>query len=387
MRQVCIILFGLSGIFGYTVNAQIVPFDSDRWTIESESHVIVGYEGVENALFLNNGVATLKDVQFVNGTIEFDIYLAERRGFPGVMFRMQDRKNYEEFYLRPHLSGMPDAMQYTPVDDGNSSWQLFHDQAELVQDGRVSFSMKGGHGYNTVYNYPYDRWLHVKLVIAGTRAEIYFDRSDEPALQIRELKRPVNGGGLGIKTGVSPFYFANFSYSVDNQSELQPAPTMQSTQEHSNVPEWQVGGLLMEKELLDVFELTPDMLDGLSWSTSKSDASGLVNLSAMHTRPDRTHNTTFAKITIAAESEMLRALNIGYSDRVRIYCNGRMLYSGSNTYLSRDYRYLGTIGYFDTVVLPLKKGRNEIIFAVSETFGGWGVQARMPDASGITFVK
>jgi hypothetical protein len=53
------------------------------------------------------------------------------------------------------------------------------------------------------------------------------------------------------------------------------------------------------------------------------------------------------------------------------------VYSGHNKFRSRDYRYLGTMGYFDAVHLELKKGENEIIFAVSENFGGWGLKAKL----------
>lgn len=80
------------------------------------------------------------------------------------------------------------------------------------------------------------------------------------------------------------------------------------------------------------------------------------------------------------EAEVARSVTVsfGYSDRVRVYLKGRPLYRGDNGYRSRDYRYLGTIGLFDELVLPLRAGRNELTFAVSESFGGWGILARFP---------
>ena len=59
------------------------------------------------------------------------------------------------------------------------------------------------------------------------------------------------------------------------------------------------------------------------------------------------------------------------------------MYGGSNLYRSRDYRYLGTIGYFDELYLPLQRGKNELWLAVSEDFGGWGIQAMFEDMAGI----
>jgi hypothetical protein len=46
---------------------------------------------------------------------------------------------------------------------------------------------------------------------------------------------------------------------------------------------------------------------------------------------------------------------------------------------------LGSIGWCDTVYLPLLTGDNDLVVAVSEDIGGWGVQARFPDATGISF--
>ena len=62
-----------------------------------------------------------------------------------------------------------------------------------------------------------------------------------------------------------------------------------------------------------------------------------------------------------------------------MYLNGRLLFGANDNYRSRDYRFLGSIGWFDTLWLPLAEGRNELVFAVSEDFGGWGLQARFPD--------
>jgi hypothetical protein len=31
----------------------------------------------------------------------------------------------------------------------------------------------------------------------------------------------------------------------------------------------------------------------------------------------------------------------------------------------------------DAVFLPLRPGENELLFAVAETFGGWGLEARL----------
>ena len=89
------------------------------------------------------------------------------------------------------------------------------------------------------------------------------------------------------------------------------------------------------------------------------------------------------KIVVVSDKDQIKKLDIGYSDRVKAFCNEQAIYSGNNSFRTRDYRYLGTIGYFDAIYLPLKKGENTIMLAVSETFGGWGVMGKWDNMEGI----
>ena len=74
---------------------------------------------------------------------------------------------------------------------------------------------------------------------------------------------------------------------------------------------------------------------------------------------------------LTVDAPGVKILRFGYSDRASVYLNGQLVYRGSNDYQSRDYRYLGTIGPFDEVPLRLHRGANELVVAVSESFGGW----------------
>ena len=88
-------------------------------------------------------------------------------------------------------------------------------------------------------------------------------------------------------------------------------------------------------------------------------------------------NTALARTTIHAEHARTRLLELGFSDRAVVYLNGVALYRGDDTYRSRDYRFLGSIGWYDSLHVPLVEGENELVVAVSEDLGGWGVQARL----------
>ena len=61
---------------------------------------------------------------------------------------------------------------------------------------------------------------------------------------------------------------------------------------------------------------------------------------------------------------------------------GRRLFAGNDTSRARDYRFLGSIGYWYTLELPLRAGDNELIVAMSESFGGWGLMARLFGSGG-----
>ena len=93
-----------------------------------------------------------------------------------------------------------------------------------------------------------------------------------------------------------------------------------------------------------------------------------------------------SSITVSDKAQV-KPLQFGFSDSVKVYFNGQLIYGGNDLFRSRDYRFLGTIGYYDTLYLPLLNGKNELIMAVSEKFGGWGVQARFADMTGISLRK
>ena len=95
-------------------------------------------------------------------------------------------------------------------------------------------------------------------------------------------------------------------------------------------------------------------------------------------------NTIVTRLVIESDKEQVKTLDFGFSDFVLVFCNDKAVYMGKDPFMARDYRFLGTIGYYDRLFLPLKKGTNEVWFAVSENFGGWAIQAKFSDMQGIT---
>jgi len=87
---------------------------------------------------------------------------------------------------------------------------------------------------------------------------------------------------------------------------------------------------------------------------------------------------------VVSDREQTKKLNIGYSDDVSVFLNDRILYRGRSAQRFRDPGFLGIVNpENDAVYLPLKKGRNELVLAVSELTGGWGFICRFDDRNGL----
>jgi len=127
-----------------------------------------------------------------------------------------------------------------------------------------------------------------------------------------------------------------------------------------------------------VTQLSGVQTEGRTWTSLAAEESGITNLAKVQGL-EQGKDTVFARVVLSAGEHATKKLTFGYSDAASVYLNGTLIYSGDNMYQSRDYRYLGTIGLFDSIVLPLNVGDNELWIAVSESFGGWGVQACISD--------
>lgn len=348
---------------------EIIAFDAAEWDIQAKENRFEEYLG-RQSLFLKEGIARLVDLEFLDGIIEYDVAFSSARGFVGIVWRAEDSENYEEFYMRPHQSGNDDALQYTPVYKGMAGWQLY-----------------AGEGRTANARFSFDQWLHVKLVVAGAAAELYIGEGEEPAFYMHDLIRAVEAGGVGLKAG--PFtsaHFSNFCVTpLDDAPQLRSV-TRQATQAATNfIPEWTISEPFAEALLESQLTLTEAIKKELAWEITVADDSGRVNLSRVN-RWNPKKNSAFAQSRIFSKTVQIKQLQFGFSDKVKVYLNDQLLFAGNDTAFSRDYRFLGTMGYYDELYLALHPGENKLCFAVSEDIpGGWGIQARFTDMDGIAF--
>ena len=352
-----------------------VSFEDPRWTFQCQECRVETHEGRET-LYVERGVAVLDDVVFLDGVIEFEVMLGTERGFSGARWRAREGGYHEEFYLRPHQSGKVDANQYQPVFHGVSGWQIYY-----------------GADYSVPMIYRPGEWTKVRIDVAGDQAQMYID-SDEPVLVV-DLLHETAPGGISLFSGFAPARFSNFRYTLTGDEHSQDIEIADLPKPDGDGSERKTEGLLRtfavsdavaESSLDGKTRLDPAIFEGLEWHQLDVESNGVANLARIQGLAED-QETALVRILLDADQGTIQRLDFGFSDRVRIYVNGRLLYFGSDRWQSRDYRFLGTVGTYSAVFLPLQEGRNEIVLAVSESFGGWAVTGNLVPEPGVRIVS
>ncbi len=296
------------------------------------------------------------DVELLDGVLEAELAVSVGRSFHGVAWRIADEANYESFFVRPHQVGNDDAIQYTPVTNGLSSWQLDH-----------------ADGFWRPTQFPVGGWFTVRVEVSEERLRVRV--ADTVAIECTRLRHVPRAGGIGILVGGDGLLLGALRWSpeVADLPALPPEPPLEGV-----VTRWQVSEPFAEGDL-------PAELGGEHrWTSLVAEPSGLSDLARVAALGDGA-DTVLARVVVHAERATRTPLRLGFSDRAVVHLNGEPLYRGDDSYRSRDYRFLGSIGWFDTVYLPLEQGANELVVAVSETFAGWGLQARFTEPAGLRF--
>jgi len=352
-----------------------VPPDSPRWQLEGQAKP-AEYQG-RKCLFLDGGAAILKDFEMRDGVLDVDVATPASRGFFGFDVRIDaDGKNYEEIYLRQHKSGLPDAMQYTPVLNTGRNWQLYN-----------------GPGFTGAVDIPKDVWFHLRLEVTGAQAKLYVKDMDKPALVMNDLKSGIQKGQVALYVLTGATFFSNFEIRTTPDAvwerHLPPMPAGTLTS-WSLSPSYDALARNLERAL------TLSESEAIHWEKVEAEPPGFVVLyryrEAPHLRvsfatdfskrlePQPGTKVLYARTSIDSDRAQVKKLYIGYSDDVSVFLNGQILFRGRSAQNFRDPGFLGIVNpENDTVYLPLKKGSNELMLAVSELGGGWGFICRLVD--------
>ncbi len=335
------------------------------------------------ALMLNGAQAIVKDFQMRDAVLDVDVSTPASRGFFGFYFRLtDDGANTEFVYLRQHKSGRPDAMQYIPVLNNGRTWQIYN-----------------GPGFTGAVVIPKDEWFHLRLEVTGAQAKLYVKDMDKPALVMDDLKSGNQKGQLGLFVLAGETYISNFQVRTTPDAPWErhlPLMPPNILTKWALSPAYEVyessGAPARNLER----PLSPSEIAATKWQDVEAEPPGFVVINRYRESPQfqRSYDNDFSKrlepqpgmrvvyarTTIESDRDQVKRLNIGYSDAVSVFLNGKILYRGQSYQNYRDPDFLGIINLDnDYVYLPLKKGSNELVLAVSEIGGGWSFICRLDD--------
>ncbi len=251
--------------------------------------------------------------------------------------------------------------------------------------------MYSGPGFTGAVNIPRNEWFHLRLVLAGAQAQLYVKDMDKPALVMSDLKSGLPQGQLAlwVLTGATCFSNMQVRATADApwQRQLPAMPADALTQ-------WQLSPAYDAQQRDPEQALSAADGQAIRWQTVQAEPPGLVPITryrtAPHPRvsfandwskrldPQPGAQLVYARTVVDAERDQVRKLLLGYSDEVSVFLNGQILYRGRSAQYFRDPGFLGIVdAENDAIYLPLKKGRNELLLAITELGGGWGFVARL----------
>src|SRR5580704_7124698 len=352
-----------------------VPVTPDRWVIGEKNERIKPGKSLANngktveflgrpSLCLAKGFAYVRGLDLQNGTIDADLAMDPQGRFIGIAFRVKSEDDYELFFFRPGASGSIQAIQYTPGFLGANAWQIYN----LPQ-------------YVARADVPSSRWFHVRVVIAGLSAKLYLDNSADPVLVVSDLKQGYSSGSIGFWGQEGGGYISNVTYTPD---ETAYSPEIKQNFLPGTLTDWEIS------DSFDAGDTDPSVypdVKSLKWQKVQAETPGMVVIQRYRRDPNVIpppdpenkqprvpgSKIVFARTNIHADRDEFRKMSLGYSDEIVIYLNSKPLYAGNNLIGFREPDILGLVDVNnDVVYLPLKKGDNELVLAVTEFFGGWG---------------
>ena len=376
MRTMPLIGLCLFAAASATAQERPLPFDG-TWVLQGERTSIAAEDG-RQVLRIETGEAHRPDVRFTDGTIDLDVQLTDRRSFVYVFFRIAGDGEREEFYLRPHKSNLPDAVQYAPVWQGRSTWQLRH-----------------GPGGTAAAGFPAGEWTHVRVAVRGRQAAIFIGDMNAPALLVPRLARDPQAGHIALGgflpanvPGSGPIArFANVrirpeaAFDFDAALAKAPAPAA-SPAGTTIVRAWSVSPAFVPKPG------APAALPEIAGPYRQVEAApdGLVELERHVPLPAGSRTTAaVARVKVTATAAGVYTFDLGFSDIATVFVNGTPVFTGDASYSFDRPRREGLIGYDQArLYLPLRAGDNDLAIVVSDSFGGWGLMGRFVGAAGLT---
>lgn len=345
-----------------TPNEIRIPIKAESWDFKAGNTKFVEHNGV-SSIEMAGDIVTAKNIDFANGTIEFDVEL--KQGFFSLYFHRQSDDEGEIFYFRdpenPETSNS--AIQYTCIIKKVNMW-------DMHPDYQAAAAFKKG------------EWTHVKLVISGLQMLVYVNDKTRPALQVFRLEG-------NTKTGMLAFQGLGFVSNVvlkPNQTEgLPPTEGFDPTYNDVRyVRNWQVSE---PAPLPSGQELTNGNMPDIQtkWQPITAERRGLINLSRIYGQSD-TRRYVWLRTKVVSKKAQKVKMDLGFSDEVWVFVNDKATYVDKNLF-AQNLRKApeGRISIENSSFeIPLNEGENDLVIGLANDFYGWGIIPRLETLDGLT---
>lgn len=344
----------------------IIPLTPDQWAFQAGKVEFIDYKGKKAMkLASNSGQVVLKDVVFKNGTVEFDIEPAPAEFAQAFYFHRKDAKEQEIVYLRTARIGNKlanEGIQYCPYFDGVNMWDMYHEYQgpALAKTGE---------------------WNHLKLIMSGSRLQVFLNEDSKPVLDIPKLEGTYAEGSLAFE-GAS--YIANLQLKPNEVEGLSPIEVPDLTNHDGNyLRKW---ALTAPQPLANGNELSARNLPRPELFTDSliAERRGLINLTRKY-GASQSRRVVWLKTKIQAKEAVKTNLQLGFSDEVWVFLNNQTVLVDKNLFAQNMRKYPdGRISIQNTTArLNLKQGENELLIGVANDFYGWGIMARLESTENI----
>ena len=153
-----------------------------------------------------DNLVVIRSIEFQNGTIEFDVASRpegkrQNGGHAGIAFHVNaDATKYECIYLRPMNGRAENQIQRNHSTQYVSYPDFPWERLRKFQPGK----------YESYVDLLPDKWTQVKIVVSGTKARLYVNGAEQPALIVNDLKLGGVKGSIALRVGpTGDAYFSN----------------------------------------------------------------------------------------------------------------------------------------------------------------------------------
>lgn len=366
LKRLAVIL----SLFSFSALGQFSP----DWKLSDKGASFVEKDNRE-VLYLTKGSAINENSSFGNGTIEFEVKMSGERAFIYVYFRQQSNKESEVLYFRSHKSNAPDTLQYSPVYQGRSAWQIYHNER-----GTASAFL------------PENQWVKVKLEIQGQTMSVWVGEQSAPVMENVALTGTKAAGAITLRGFIPGASKANYSayfrnVVIKSTSNANDGPEQQSTTD-KNVLNSFAFSSAFASEKIPVFTL-PNKIVKAKWQHYLPDNHGVYEFLRYITIPDGVKQwAVAADILLISPEEQSCSINLGFSDTLSLQLNGKPLVYADASYRYAQNRQEGLLHDRQlSVYLPLKQGENRLRAVIGDSFGGWGFLAKLSGCENIKQTK